>query len=487
MHSWITAVLLLLISTNLYAQGNEDVLAPCQSHWKKYSNIKEKTSIVRSDQNYRIIHTQHQDYYTGLVTHTFSILRYSSNIENYFSTTFDATIITPYSVDITDMEIFEDICYFCGTLTRDTVEPSYIIHHQDGIVGRFSPSAMHAGTGSLEVCTVPQTKQLSRLAISGPSQAIAQINAIGIMKGNNTSCMVELRQNASNSWTGILDYLPNTPKIYFSDILSTYNSIILLSQLKCANDHFYGEDDYDLNHQKFLLDRFSLAGCHYDCSPSYVTSYMAHYELNNYEDYVFHYDEAPMALCQLEYGLFAVAFGVNKNGSYTGGIRFFPFQNIWQYDSSIYYNTGKYAKVTEMTNRNLTFETHILSTDNNNSKGIIANPWPIAPSNMIKVITSPGPVMNSLTNKANTSILEITGHDNPSNLNILEQDADSLHLSSCLTIATKSPIIFPEKRGDQLIVEWHFINLNIEWKQPEIVDSGKTEAEIICKKCNQDE
>ena len=484
LHRWITVILLLSLSPNIFAQGNEDVLGPCQSYWHKYTNIVEKTSIVRSDQDYRVIHTQHKDLSTGLTVHTFSILRYSSNIENHFSTTFDATVITPYSVDITDMEIFEGVCYFCGTKTSNIIDTNYNVLVQNGIVGRFSPSAMHSGTGELYTCIVPNTSQLTRLAISGPGQAIAQINAIGIMDDYSSSCMVELKEDGTATWSGILDHLPAIPKIHFSDILATRDSIILLSQLKCVNDHSNEYNDYDINHQRFLLDRFSWEGCHNDCSLSPGSHYMAHYHLNDSENYNFHYNKAPMALSRFYYNWFAVAFGVKENESDNGGIRFFIFQNIWQYDACIAYQSGINTKVSEMANRDLTLETFILSTDNSNIHGIITSPWLTTSPNIVRTFKSPGPTFNSLTQKANTSFLEITGHDDLNNLNVFEQDVDHLSYPSCLKISTKDPIIFPPKSGALYYVEWYFQDIAIEWHKPEISDIEKSESVTICEKCN---
>lgn len=483
LHRWITAVLLLSLSPSIFAQGNEDVLGPCYSYWHKYNNIGERKSIVRSDQDYRVIYTQHKDYSTGLLIHTFAILRYSSNIENYFSTTFGAIEATDPTVDITDMEIFEGVCYFCGTKTSNYIDPTYSTFTQNGIVGRFSPSAMHSGTGDLYDWTVPHTSQLTRLAISGPSQVIAQINAIGIMDDYNTSCLLELKESASNVWSAMLDYLPTIPKIHFSDILATRDSIILLSQLKCANDHFYGEDDYDINHQQFLLDRFSWNGCHNDCSSPSVTHYMAHYNLNDFAN--FHYNKAPMALSRLYYNWFAVAFGVKETESTNGGIRYFPFRNIWQYEASIYYQTGINAKVIEMVNRDLTVESYILSTDNSNLRGIITNPWITSLPNSVRTLRSTGNTLNSLAPKANTSFLEITGHDGYNILNVFKQDVDSLHTPNCLDISTKNPILFPEKIGTLYNAEWQFQNIEeVEWKKAGIFDRGEAVSEIVCKHCN---
>ena len=345
LHRWITAVLLLSLSPSIFAQGNEDVLDPCYSFWYNYNNIREKTSHVRSDHDYRVIHTQYRNLSSDIMVHTFAILRYSTNVENHFTTTFGAIEPSDPTVDINDMEIYNGICYFCGTKTFNSPNPNYTIPVQKGIVGCFSISAMYSGLGSLVTYEVPGTTQLTRLAISCPSQQLAQINAIGIMDDFSSSCLVEIRENSSTSWTATLDYLPSIPKIHFSDILATHNSIILLSQLKCANDHFYGADDYDINHQKFLLDRFSWNGCHDDCTASYTTHYMAHYQLNTFENYYFHYNKAPMALSRLADDWFSVAFGVIKNGSGSGGIRFFPFQNICGYLVVRLYGNAKVEEV----------------------------------------------------------------------------------------------------------------------------------------------
>lgn len=482
-HLLILAVFLSSLFTKALAQG-DDVLGPCQSYRHKYTNIPETKSIVRSNDDYRVIHTQSKDYATGLTVHTFSILRYSSNIETYFTTTFGASMVNPFSVDITDMEIFEDICYFCGNKSHDIIEPTQIIHVMEGIVGFFTPASMHIGVGDLYTYDVPNTSQLTRLAISYPSQIISHINAIGILDDYSTSCMVEIEENAPASWTAILSHVSNIPEIHFSDILTTRDSIILLAQLKCANNHPSCSVDYDIRHQQFLLDRFSHYGCHHDCSPSSVTHYMAHYNLNDYAG--FHVNKAPMALGRLNYNWFAVAFGVKEDETDNWGIRYFPFSNIWQYDSSIYYQTGTNATVIEIANRNLTSETFVLSTDNTNFNGIVTSPWLAGPPNNVRTLRSTSNFINSLTQKANTPFLEMTGHYSTSNLELFEQNVDSLHTPSCLTVKTKVPTVFPENRAALFYVNWELLynHENVQWEKMEILERGKSESIIECKHCN---
>ena len=486
LHRWIIAVLLLTLSTNTYAQNNEDVLGPCQSYWHQYNNIKEQSSIVRSDQDYRVVHTEHIDNLSGAGIHTFAILRYSSNIETYSKTSFGAIDSTYYYVNISDMEIFEDICYFCGTMTHTYIDPAYNVLAQDGIVGYFSPSSLHNGSGDVFYYRVPNTSQLTKLAISGPGQAIAQVNAIGIMNDYKTACMVEIRETNLLEWKATLDYIPSSPKLYFSDILATHDSIILLSQLKCNNDHPHDYGDYDLNHQRFLLDKFSADGCYHDCYPSSVTHYMAHYHLSDNEPFNFHYNKAPMALSNLNHDYFTLAFGVKKTNSENGGIRFFFFENIWQYIGSLFYYTGKKPQVFEMINRNYTLETYILSKDNSHTKGVITSPLLTGATNTVRFINTPGPSFNSLAQKANTAYLEITGHNTAFDLNLFEQNLDSLHTTSCLSVNTVEPIVFPSKEGALFFVSWEFLyhNKEVEWKKAEIIDKGAAESEIICKYCN---
>ena len=50
--------------------------------------------------------------------------------------------------------------------------------------------------------------------------------------------------------------------IVFSDIMTMRDSLTLLAQYACINNNPPFSNDYDYSHQIFLLDRFSLRGCH---------------------------------------------------------------------------------------------------------------------------------------------------------------------------------------------------------------------------------
>jgi hypothetical protein len=105
-----------------------------------------------------------------------------------------------------------------------------------------------------------------------------------------------------------------------------------------------------------------------------------------------------------------------------------------------------------MANRDLTSETFILSTDDINFHGIISSPYIASAPNFIRTIKTPGPTFNSLTQKANTSFLEIAGHDNTDRLNVFEQDVNLLS-SLVVSILSQRILLYSPKKAEHFFIQ----------------------------------
>lgn len=298
---------------------NDDVRG-CQSTWTSYNYLKESSSLVRSNDRNYVVHTQHKNNSTGMLEHTFIVKTSPYGAETAFSTYFNAVDSTTYHVNITDMRLFEDTCYFCGTIVYTYVDwtGAYVTN---GFVGRFVPQKMQNGTDSMTYHIVKEASDLSRLAISKASGYNVLISALGHTTKSGNACIVELTPDVTPvDWKLHLDTLEALEDVEFTDIMTVYDSLTLLSQFKCANNYPYGYSYYDNSHQVFLLDRFGANGCRASYS-SYSIHYMAHYEMLIGENCSFHYNKAPMRLCHIndQYRQFGVSFGVEETNMSQGG------------------------------------------------------------------------------------------------------------------------------------------------------------------------
>jgi hypothetical protein len=480
----LLALLCLLPCARVSAQG---VPTPCQSVWTDYSPIEEETSIVRSDNLYRVVHVQQEDPLTGEVLHTFVIRSNYLGTEVAFTTYLTPNAGTVSSIKITDMRLYNGECYFCGTLDAMYLDPlgNPVTH---GIVGHFSPQAIMSSSGYVSYYIVDETSHLTRLAVNKASNQLVLVSIIGYRDHGTTSCMVELKQTGIMSWTIRLDYLESPDDILFSDIMYAGDSITLLSQMRCANDFPPNHSNYDPRHQMFLLDRFSKDGCNNDYNP-YGIHYMAHYYVNDACHGNFHLKGFPMRLCHINDGYygFGVAYGVEETAEYQGGIRLFPFNDAWRYDSSIYYRTGHTSIIKDIGNLHGTDRLFVVSEDASNPQGVVTLPMLGSATHDVPRLVDPNYTYNSAgqcTGTVNIDI-DITGHDGSSYYTLFQQNITDLTLPSCFNKPVFHYSVFPEKRAAELVVKWKFIDLDMrQWEYPEITEI-EVKTDKLCRKCGE--
>lgn len=468
--------------------------SPCQSEWWEYPSIKSSNSIIRDDHNYRITHSQLFDYSLGINIHTFVIYSYSSGLEFSFNSTFGAVDINDYSVSITDMEIFDGFCYFCGSKIHDAVdmggEP-----YTEGFVGRFSISALFSSYSYIEYKTLPKTRSLRALTVNYLPQRIPIIlvTLVGEMDYSNNydACLVELHQSSTSPWTAILGHIPGTPNMYFSDIQCTYHAILLAAQIKCNNNHPYGSADYDTNHQLFLLDMFSSNGCYHD-HPAYTNYNMTSYFMDYNYDNCFHLSKAPMKLCSKPTMVnFYLAFGVWENNINKSGLRVFKFSfGPETLEENFYYRMGGLAhEIIDMTIHPGKFPI-LLSKGHPYNKGIVSIPPFVDPQyTTINTFYSNDVFIHSLSAPPDNTFIDIAGKGSlPNYLMRYSQRISLWNENSCFLKESLEKVHMPFIEDQQFPVSWDYVydDFLLEWDLEKVVlsDILKNKNCAECKNSN---
>ena len=453
------------------------------------NNLTKANSIVRSNNIYRVAYIKEN----ATNRHTFLVKRKGSSTETAFYTYFflpSSPGVYGGSVVINDMRLYGDTCYFCGkenTTNKYEFYGGTLVLKTNGFVGWFSITETLNGTGLMYYDTLPETTQLTRLAISKPDASTTLISAIGTQRPDRFPCIVEIRKtsNAWNDWH--YEYADNDADMVFSDIMTMRDSITLLAQFGCANDNLPGTIGYDNNHQVFLLDRYDLGGC-YNMYYFIGFSIMVRYSMNPIENHYFHYDEAPMRLFHVNdlEKEFGVAFGVEEADGGDGGMRLFAFQNAWQYYSSLYYQTGDHAVLKDIGNQYKTDSLHVLSTDNTHTNGMVGVLSLSAVPHDVTWLTdnSYTYTYNSLTQKFTGDHIDISGRDGSDGFHLFDQDVHSLSMESCFNKAVYEYEVLPAHQGERYDVKWEFRDI----KHPGWHTAGKIYPQITttkeCEECN---
>lgn len=484
---FFTAAVCLMVCVTASAQAQSDSLnryysSPCTSIWTNYRNPTETYSIVRSNVMNRVVYIREKEKVAGMVSHTF-IVNYNNTSEVAFSTTFFPGFF--YSVEITDMRLYEDTCYFCGkqlSYFRD-----YIIEgrtRERGFVGRFVTKEIVEGSGSVEYYIVDSATHLTRLAISKANGAPLLISAIGQRYPSLKECIVEM-ENHGTWWDMQYDTLHTADHILFSDIMTMRDSITLLAQYICTNDYPPDSIGYDYSHQMFLLDRFNLKGCYATHNSGY--HHMALHYMPIFENYYFHHDKAPMRLFHINdiEKEFGVAFVVKEETGFHSGIRLFKFRHAWQYYSSLYYRAGTDTEIKEIGNMYKSDTLYVLSKDNAHPNGLITLPeMGIAP-NPVAFLYHYAYTFNSLTQVFAGNHINISGHGSLSSFQLYDQHVFNNTAPSCFQTTFRQYEPLSGGPAERQYVKWAFTDKKkFEWKTANITQIP-IETDTICERCNQ--
>lgn len=479
-------------SGNLAAQG---VIPDCQSRIYEYDTVPSTHSIIRKKGNLQVIQTQSSIGEPADFTHSFVVKDDQTGLEKIFDVDFhDYNSSNPNYVDITDMEIYGGICYFCGDIIYDGGAPVIgldghiiiprFVHH--GLVGRFSISDVLNAFGYVDYCIFDEVKSLTRLAVSRPNDnnytvVLQLIGTVGNVE--DTSCVLEIQHTTSSNWTKTLDFIPTQPEIVFTDILATSWRFIMSSRVKCPDDNPASPAPTAYNHRVFNIQEFSLYGCVHDLTYPYTIAPMQRYYIPP-SYYGWHYDEAPMSLCCVEYEDFALAFGVRDESINIGGIRLFSFWST-SHCVSYYYKTGFRVDVDEMCYHSSPARFSVLSKDHTYPNGLItvSNYDGNLPAT-VKYLHSYNYRLTSLDVEYNSK-LKVSGHNtNTMDLSLFRQYVDSLHLSSCFEKSQAERSGFIDIEAEDRYPSWNYRyrDKEFEWKTIKIEARGKSPS-LVCKEC----
>ena len=453
----------------------------CQSTWRRYDTINEEFSIVRSNRSNYVAYVRKKESLiyesSSQMLHTF-IVR-NETLERTFTTTFNCLPGFEF-VEISDMRLFEDTCYFCGTYSP----PKQSENSKRGFVGHFVTTEILNGDGTVYYQIVDTVKCLTRLAISKSFQSPLVISAIGQLYKTNAPCIIELH-NGVNAWKIVLDTIFENYGMVFSDIMTVRDSLTLLAQFECSNDNLVGSEDYDFRHQIFLLDRFGLSGCSLSYNPSWI-HYMAHYLIPANDDYKFHHDKAPMRLFHINdhQNEFGVAFGVEENNELYGGVRLFRFPNGWNFSRNIYYRTGRHAEIKDIGNLYMFDTIYMLTQDDLYPKGRVSLLSMTSPYSTVRLLANSENTYNSLIQKFVGRHIDISGHGPSVRFHLFDQDVSAIIMPSCFDVVSQQYEVMANWKSTQLGVHWEFATKeNFYWEKADITYIQPSPT-VICSECN---
>ena len=180
---------------------------------------------------------------------------------------------------------------------------------------------------------------------------------------------------------------------------------------------------------------------------------------------------------------FGVAFGVENHDGNNGGIRLFPFNDAWMYDSCIFYQTGSHAEIKDIGNLYKSDSLFVLSQDNSHTNGMIAVPSLGGASHDVTWLTNNSYTYNSLTQKLRGKHIDISGHDDSYEFHLFDQNIHQLSLPSCFNTTIYQYDVFTKRQSNPLVDEWVFSDQEtFEWIMKPI-NTTEVTIETICSYC----
>lgn len=160
------------------------------------------------------------------------------NSRKYFSIDFSSSTSNNNSgINVKDLQIIGDICYFCGTRWRETGQwlynydgSIYMEVRNEGFIGKFNVNDVVNSGGNFEYLIIDETLHLDKI-ITCPHGILA----IGLKKNSLESCIVELHPDPASSLPITYNYSiytsPSNDEV-FMDITNNNDTICVLSRFK---------------------------------------------------------------------------------------------------------------------------------------------------------------------------------------------------------------------------------------------------------------
>ena len=216
--------------------------------------------ITRAYQGlYKITHFRHKD---DAYMHSFLIQGGGNPIVSkkiQFNVNWSLVSDTLYRLNVNDMRVDGDICYFCGNVVRVgppamTPQCNTIWPERDpvGFVGFFSITELIAGHVQMKYKFFYDVYDLTRMAtVPYRQRSLPQlmVTAIGTLEGKTTPCMLELIRFSDGSWTNSLGY-PNSVDEVFSDILDNPEQLVVVPHILTDKDGY----DWNIVYNNTVFD-----------------------------------------------------------------------------------------------------------------------------------------------------------------------------------------------------------------------------------------
>ena len=256
---------------------------------------------------------------------------------------------TLYRLNVNDMRIEGDSCYFCGNVVRVgppqmTPQGNTIWPERDpvGFVGFFSVPELISGRVNLRYKLFYEVYDLTRLAVYSYHQNLVRrmVAAIGTLADQTTPCVLEITRHSDGSWRKSLGY-PNSENEVFSDILYNPKKLVVASYRRCNGDE--GEYQYEPNHWKFTIHYASSYGFCSDYGPLNGPEAAAEYDtygLPVNHNIGWHISDVQLRLCRLAADRMCLAYGTKMITGFPAIILFSMPNEPITADTITYFHTG---------------------------------------------------------------------------------------------------------------------------------------------------
>ena len=316
------------------------------SNDKVFPELAGDQVITRAYQGqYKITHFRHKD---DAYKHSFLIQGGFPFITKRIQFNINLSILsdTLYRLNVNDMRIEGDSCYFCGNVVQVgppvmTPQGNMVWPERDsiGFVGFFSLTELIAGHVQMRYKFYYDVYDLTRMATvpyrqrSSPQLMVA---AIGTLEDKTTPCVLELTRFSDGAWKKSLGY-PNSEDEVFSDILYNPETLVIASYRRCNGDE--GEYQNEPNHWKFTL--------HYSFNNGFCANY-GHETAAEYDTYGlpvdhnigWHTSDVQLRLCRLAAGRICMAYGTNNINDQSAVILFSLSYDLSGADTVAYFWNG---------------------------------------------------------------------------------------------------------------------------------------------------